>query len=210
MRLQDWLILMLFNTGLIALFLNTHVAIENIYLLVVLWCFVDLIEIKSLAKIDVNVFMVSPQPFYKLFLNLILREFLSIKLISVLIASIYFSFYEKLLFPNLLLFLIFLLQVMLTILLYHLAYRYTKYATLIRYLYLTPFLILGLIIKLHLVDFGIDNRFMLDSSLSTLTFLAIMILTFCITLFFTNRIIHTQPFIQYEYLKKIKKANWHW
>lgn len=209
-RLQDWIILIIFHVILIFLFLSNQTIVKNIGLLVALWCIIDLIEIKNLTKIDVNIYMVTPHPFYKLFLKLSFKELLSIKLISVLIACIYFFLHENFLIYNFLLLSLFLLNIFITILLYHIAYRHIKYATIIRYLYLIPFLILGLIIKSELLKIGTDIKVLLKSYTSILTFIIVLILTFCFTLIFTNIIIHTQPFIQREYLKKIKKTNWHW
>jgi len=201
-----WYVILIYSVGLLFYFFKTFSS-PNIFVLFALWCLIDLVEIKNLVKVDISSLIVFPQPFYKLFFKVFFNEFLSIKLISVFIASIFFLFFKNDFLPILFLFLTFTLQIITTIILYHIAYRYTIYSTLIRYLYLTPLLLLFLshsFIKIMKFNLIITSGYWLaiySFAVSLLLYISIVLL---------NRILHYTPFIKKQYLNKVKKNIWHW
>ena len=205
-KLLEWVALLFFNVTLIYYFIYTYSS-GNLYVLIALWCLTDLIEIKSLIKVDMSTFMLSPKSFKTLFGNIVLTEFYSVKFLSVLISGLFLYFYGESISIIFLLMLVFISQLLITIIAYHITNRYTKYSTLIRYLYLTP-LILLFIAKSVVLNINVYN--VLEPSIFFAVMLGVVVLIFVLTYFLVNKIIHTTPFMHREYLDKIKKRSWSW
>jgi hypothetical protein len=203
-KLLEWILLFIFNSVLIYFTWNNSPSI-TIYTFITISCFIDLFEIKNIIKYDISIMNPYPFSFFHSFLEILLIEVLSLKLIPF-IFMILFLYLEKKYPLITLLSGIFIAQIVLSIFLYHFAYRFTSYSIIIRYLFLSPMLLLFL-----------GYRFLLEMDLNSLLknnsifFIIIPIsLLLYISYYLTFKIISSRPFINKRYLEKVKETYWYW
>lgn len=189
----EWIALLMMSLGFTAMYVILD---YNIFVFLALLFFIDSVEMKSMVKLDMSIWFEFPFSFTKRFLKVLISELLSFKLIALVLTSIFLllrvDFIEILHLLE-----VFLLQSFLTILVYHISYRFTSYSTIIKIIYFLPFAMLYFlkpILERIIEDFYLYKH------------LAIILLIIAPIL--VRRITLTKPFPDYESLVKRKNNIW--
>ncbi len=203
----EWFVLILMNVSILYLYSGTD-EYNNLFLIIVLWFFNDLVEIKKGVKTDLSYYYIYPKSKFRLFSKLLVEELGSIKIISVLIGIFDILYHDINNFKALfLIFTLWILQTLLTILLYHISYRLVKYSLLIRYLFLTPLLALFILNKdISVLNFYEATNHSLFFTISIIS-LGLMV---SVIFYLLKLLLSKHFFVESNYLNKTSKVYWTW
>lgn len=206
-RLIVWIIICVINISFVGLFFyyKESYGVYNliaIFPILTLWCMLDLIEIKNLIKLDVLLILVFPSTFLTKYFEILLNEILSIKIISLFVCWIYFIIVSDLIYA-LCIVLIYFIQSIFVVNIYHVSYRFISISQILRYVLIIPFPILYFGQRVLVKEFFPDQFILLK-------ILLFFGLTIVLSYLVLQKTVEIKFSPEFELLKKIKANNFSW